>query len=142
MNNSRGFTLVETLLVLLITSLLMLPSMILLFPTMNHIEDKLFINQFKADIQYLQSYALAEKQSIYLQFYPQSGKYQAFINHQLILTKRSFPLGSSMVQTNFQKLTIYPNGSIQPFGTLYFKMHGILKKVTFYIGQGRFDVQE
>jgi competence protein ComGD len=142
MNNNRGFTLVETLLVLLITSLSMLAGIVLLFPTLNHIEDDLFINQFKADIHFFQSYALAENQSVYLQFYPQSGKYQASINHQMILTKRSFPLGTSIVQSNFQMLTIYPNGSIQPFGTLYFKMHGTLKKVTFYIGQGRFDVQE
>ncbi|WP_044022961.1 competence type IV pilus minor pilin ComGD [Bacillus sp. SG-1] len=139
----NGYTMVEMLVVLSISLTLLIFTSILILPIHDTLTRKNFISLLKSDLYYLQSYAINKKEEVSLQFYPYGGKYSGRVVGGESLFVRNLPEGISQIpNSSLSSLTFYPNGNTDRFGSLYYIAGEEQIKVTFQIGQGRFNVQE
>ncbi|WP_168413128.1 competence type IV pilus minor pilin ComGD [Bacillus salacetis] len=137
-----GYTMLEMLIVLSISITLLFISSLSILPFYEHLTKKNFISLFKADLYYLQSYAINKKERVELRFYPYEAKYSGKVMGGENLVVRSLPDGISQRPSSLNSITFYPNGNTDRFGIIYFKAGEDEIKVSFQIGQGRFHVQE
>jgi competence protein ComGD len=137
-----GNTMLEMLLVLAISITLLFLSSISILPLQETLTKKNFISLLKADLYYLQSYALNKNERVMLQFYPYEAKYSAKVIGGKNLLVRNLPEGISQTSNSLNSITFYPNGNTDRFGSIYFMSGEDQIKVSFQIGQGRFYVQE
>jgi competence protein ComGD len=141
--NQRGYTILEMLLVLSISITLLLFTSFSIFPFQKSLTKKNFISLLKADLYYLQSYAINKKEKVVLQFYPYGGRYSGREIGGENLLLRTLPDGISQIpHSSISSITFYPNGNTDRFGTIYYMAGEEQIKVSFQIGQGRFYVQQ
>lgn len=142
-NHSKGFTLIEVLLVL---SILFVITSSVLFVSSSYIQKNsihLFINQFKLDVYHLQSLSVSEGIYSTLVFDSTRTSYTTRKSFYEPLVKRTLPPGVTLSsQSGLSELSFHPNGSIEKFGTFIFNTPNGDLLVKFYIGKGRIAVEE
>ncbi|WP_409251340.1 competence type IV pilus minor pilin ComGD [Bacillus sp. SCS-153A] len=139
----NGYTMLEMLLVLSISITLLFFASFSLLPFYEKLTRMNFTSLLKSDLYYLQSYAINKREEVILQFYPYGGKYTGRVRGGESLFVRNLPEGISQIpNTSLSSITFYPNGNTNRFGTIYYMDGEEQIKVTFQIGQGRFNVQE
>ncbi|WP_456274058.1 competence type IV pilus minor pilin ComGD [Bacillus sp. AK031] len=139
----RGYTLVEMMIVMLIFMTLLFFASFSISPLHQSLIKSSFISQMKADLYYLQSYAINKKERVIVQFYPFGGKYSGRVVGGEGLLVRNLPEGVSQIPNSLKSITFYPNGNTSSFGNIYYTAGGEdVIKLSFQIGQGRFNVEE
>jgi competence protein ComGD len=137
-----GYTLVEMMIVLLISMTLLFFASFSISPFHNSLIKSSFISQLKADLYFLQSYAINKKEMVTLQFYPFIGKYSGSVKGGETLLERELPEGVSQLPNSMNSITFYPNGNTDRFGSINYFAGDDVIKLSFQIGQGRFHVEE
>ncbi|MGE8204500.1 competence type IV pilus minor pilin ComGD [Heyndrickxia sp. NPDC080065] len=142
--SNRGFTLVESLVVLLVISVFMFIGSISVKKLSASIERNNFITQLESDLYYAQSYAMNRHESVLVQFYPYYNQYLAVSkNNNKTLFDRKLPVSIEMLNGGtFTSYMILPDGNISKFGTLKFKWNQKDIKLVFNIGRGRFRIEQ
>jgi len=140
----KGFTLVESLLVLAMFFILSTVTVFSLKPQQSTMEDERFLSQLKADLFFAQNYALSHQQEILIYILPSQHKYVMYrrpdqpplveqsYSTKYLLTEGSLPLSFKFL----------PNGNISKFGSLFIYTSEKMYHLTFLIGRGRFYVTE
>lgn len=139
----RGFTLMEMLIVIGTISIILSFSLFTLKSFTDVVQKRTFIHQLKADIYYAHSYAINRKETVVFSFSPSSNKYEAVLRDSGdLLLRRKFPNSIYIAHTNLESFTITPAGTVSNFGTVTFRQNQQTIKITFYIGRGRFSIEE
>jgi competence protein ComGD len=143
-NSQKGFSLVESLLVL---SIFMIISSITAFSLQPHhsvIEDEAFLSQLQADLLYGQQFAISHQHEVSVVFIPGQYKYEMFIRTELppIVERHystSFYLTEGSIPLYFKFLT---DGNVNKFGSFYIQTKDKSYRLTLLIGKGRFYVTD
>ncbi|MEJ9209946.1 competence type IV pilus minor pilin ComGD [Bacillus smithii] len=139
--NSRGYTLLEALLVLMMISAMLLITVIPYPKMQKQLDKQMFITQLRADMERAQMYALSHQKSVFLRFYS-SEKYVASLSSQEILFTRKVPEGFEFLRGGMDSITFLPTGNTNQFGTIAIKFDHQIIQFTIYIGKGRINVKE
>lgn len=142
-HNEKGFTLLESLLVLSIFILVVSFSMLFLKPHYLILEKHFFFSQLKADLLYAQQYALSTQKQVNVTFSDQNHFYYIRKYNGELLVKRNYSEDISVkAGTQPTSFRYTSRGNINSFGSLYiyFGKEGYL--FTFLIGGGRFYVMK
>ncbi|MCD4838191.1 type II secretion system GspH family protein [Neobacillus sedimentimangrovi] len=143
-NDQRGFTLVESLVVLSIFILLSSVTVFSLKPQYSSMDEKAFFTQLKADLYYAQIYAISHQQEVSVSIFPNQFQYIIWVrpnekpiikrnySTNLYLKEGSIPLAFKFLQ----------DGNIDKFGSFYIQSKKKTYRMTFLIGKGRFYVTE
>lgn len=144
MHKQKGFTLIESLIVLSIFMILTLITTMSIKPQYFIKDDELFIEQLSADLYFAQAYAISHQSETYLAF--KESEYQYIIKtspDQPPLLERQY---SNRIKAYGGTLSLYvkylPDGNISKFGSFYISIGEKLYKYTFLIGKGRFYVTQ
>ncbi|PKR78983.1 hypothetical protein CEY16_04310 [Halalkalibacillus sediminis] len=144
LNKNRGFTLIETLIVL---SILFLISSLIYFPYQLNQKDKTiesFLNQFEKDIYMMQQFSTLHQKRLLLYIEPSNSRYFIVDN----------PLSQPVVDRSYDSaITIELNRFSNPFrfsvngspmgpGTFNIHHQSSSYKITFPFGRGRYYVSE
>jgi competence protein ComGD len=137
--NNKGFTFLEMLLVLMITSLIFFT---MAFPFTNFLDGQKIkedINTLGSDLQVGQSYALTQGSKV--KFKINSTSYQVYVEDKYIQEKE-FHKGVK-VGTNFKDniISYNENGHINQAGTITFTKGDNTKEMVFTIGDGRYVIK-
>jgi competence protein ComGD len=143
-NNQKGFTLIESLVVL---SIFMIISSITAFnlkPQYYMVDDEAFFTQLKADLLFAQQYAISHQHEVTINFMADKHMYYIHENYVLSpLVEREYSPNINVIPGS---LTLYfkflHDGNVSRFGFLYFQTDDKLYRLTVMIGKGRFYVTE
>ncbi|MEH7178733.1 competence type IV pilus minor pilin ComGD [Neobacillus vireti] len=141
-HNQKGFTLIESLIVL---SIFMLISSITAFsfkPQFTSANDKAFISQFKADLYYGQQYAISHQMDVKVIFYENDHLYALVAGTARILERDYSPKITVIQGTIPLYFKFTPNGNVDRFGTMFITTPIKSYRLTVLIGKGRFYVIE
>lgn len=142
LRNEKGFTLIETVLILSIVMVITSSIVFVSTSKLVEAEEKRFFRQFHLDIQKLQSIGIAENKLTNLSFEENGSKYVGkwrdtrLFEHKLPKNIR-LNSGSTLLGVSF-----HPNGTVSQFGTFFFETSKGEKTVTIYIGGGRVNYEE
>lgn len=144
MYNQKGFTLIESLLVLSVFLIISSVTAFSLKPQYMMIDDQSFFTQLKADLFYAQQYAISHQCEVNVIFSETQFKYQVFIRYDLpVLVERNY---SKNMTVYGGSLPLYfrflPSGNASKFGSFFIKTKDKLFRMTILIGEGRFYVVE
>jgi competence protein ComGD len=143
--DSRGFTLIESLVVLSIVAVISFVTIFQINPNRNMLEHHLFLSQLQSDFYIAQQYAISHQQELTVVFDPQQKKYYIRVkyNDDYTIVEKNFPPKVS-VKYGSLPLTfkILPDGNVNQFGSLYIYIGGKEYKLTFLLGKGRFYIVE
>lgn len=143
-NQQKGFTLIESLLVL---SVFMIVSSITAFslkPQHFLIDDNVFLTELKADLLYSQQYAISHHCEVSVMFTENQYEYSIYTRFDLPpIVQRNYSTtikvyGGSL-PLNFKFL---PDGNVSMFGSFFIRTSDKSYRVTVLIGKGRFYVLE
>ncbi|MDQ0156403.1 competence type IV pilus minor pilin ComGD [Robertmurraya andreesenii] len=139
--NEKGFTLIESLIVLSIFLLIISLSSLLLRTQSIQLEKQLFFTQLKADLLYAQQHAITSQKLVSVNFVIPEKFYYIRKQNGEILIKREYS-DKITVSEGSQKLFFryHSNGNISSFGSIYFYIDGERYQMTFQLGRGRFYV--
>lgn len=138
-----GFTLVEMIVVIGTITIILSFSLFTLKSFSDFIEKRTFIHQLKADVYYSHSYALNRRETIIFRFNMTSNMYEVLSRDSgELLIRRKLPQSIQITHTNLHSFTISPTGTVSNFGTITFRHNQDSFKITFYIGRGRFSIEE
>lgn len=142
--NQKGFTLLESLLVLFIVSTMSLILMANITPIYHKKVIETFLNQFEKDMLYAQQYALVNEELVFVLFKSEQNLYKIESNEQEVdlLTRNYHPKIKIEGATLTNKITYISNGSIQKSGTMFISYKDSTYKVIFYLGKGRFNIEK
>ncbi|MFD3447746.1 competence type IV pilus minor pilin ComGD [Microbacteriaceae bacterium 4G12] len=140
----RGFTLLETLLVLFIVSVLATVGYMNLQPIYEHRKIEQFVEQFQQDVIFMQQAALSNNRRYALRLYPEQHKYnitQVGAENATLVRYYDSQLNID-IGTLPQPLTYRENGNINRAGTMYVSYKNRKYSIVFQIGKGRFSYHE
>ncbi|WP_167578579.1 competence type IV pilus minor pilin ComGD [Jeotgalibacillus proteolyticus] len=144
--NTKGFTLIELMVVLLMVSIILSISTAFVFRTYELEEEIRFKNQIVKDLYNAQLVAITGKEPVRLHFYPRSGNYYIFTGSgsgEKLLVKRDFPQTVEMLESStLTSFWFLPSGSTNTFGVMRFKIKNASFAIHYYLGKGRFYVVE
>lgn len=142
----NGFTLIETLIVLMIFSVLSLTATISFKPVEEELIAEQFFDQLQKDILYAQQHAVMIRVPCTLLFDENETGYRiregrANVTQDLI--KRRLPEGMKLItDTLGLKVSFLANGNISASGKIRVVYRQHTYKITFYLGKGRFVVSK
>ncbi|RWR15112.1 competence type IV pilus minor pilin ComGD [Siminovitchia fortis] len=144
LRSNRGFTLLESLIVLTVVSAVLLFGIITVNPAMEWMQKRMFVSQLKADLYHAHSHAINRKERVSVSFSKGDNRYSATGESSGVLFIRDVPhpvkiTGGSLSQLRFH---ITPDGTINHFGVVNFVLDDHPIDLTFHIGRGRFVVKE
>ncbi|MCL6573680.1 MAG: type II secretion system GspH family protein [Bacillus sp. (in: Bacteria)] len=142
--NQKGFTLIESLLVLSIFMIISSVTVFALNPQHTIIEDEAFLTQLKADLYYAQQYAISHQHEVSVVFVPYQYRYSIFSSTNLpVIIDRNYAQSYYLTEGS---LPLYfkflKDGNVNKFGSLFIKTKNKTYRLTFLIGKGRFYVAE
>ncbi|KRG15627.1 competence type IV pilus minor pilin ComGD [Lederbergia galactosidilytica] len=141
--SNKGFTLLEMLIVLSVLSIVLLFSIFTYQSFSETMQRRLFITQLEADLYYAHAHAINRKVRVQIQFSPSNRQYVVVnTGTKETLLQRKFPSTIYIQKSNLTSFTINENGNISNFGTINFQQNQHTIKLTFYIGKGRFSIEE
>jgi competence protein ComGD len=143
-NNQKGFTLIESILVLSIFMIISSVTVFALKPQHTVIEDEAFLTQLKADLYFAQQYAISHQHEVSIVFVPYQYRYIIFIRTDLpVLIERKY---STNFYLNEGSLPLYfkflKDGNVNRFGSIFIQTNNKTYRLTVLIGKGRFYVAE
>lgn len=140
---NKGFTFIEILIVLTVLSIMLIFSIFILRSYSEYMEKRNFIEQLQADLYYLHAYALNNKEAVTVRFSPTGRQYEALSGRpEETIIKKSIPEAIQIVESNIPVFTITPQGTVSNFGKIVFQHHDTRFSLVFYIGRGRFQIEE
>ncbi|MFF2448606.1 competence type IV pilus minor pilin ComGD [Neobacillus sp. NPDC058068] len=142
--NQKGFTLIESLVVLSIFMIISSVTVFSLKPQQPMIEEEAFITQLKADLYYAQNYAISHQHEVSVVFMPSQFKYYMYLRTDIPpFIVRNY---STNIYVNEGSLPLYfkflIDGNVNKFGTLFIQTKRKDYRLTVLIGKGRFYVAE
>lgn len=137
MIKQRGFTLLELLIVLGITSILLLLAVPITFNKLNEMEEKQFLNMFKHDVLYTQSLALSSfDDQVRLRI--QDDYYEILSgNVNEVKTIRKIPSGWHFNTRTINDIAFKNSGTIRKAGTITVTTPHSTYDIVFPPGKGR-----
>src|SRR5437763_4257824 len=143
-SNQKGFTLVESLLVLSIFMIISFITAFSLQPQQSGLEDKAFITQLRADLFYAHQYALSHQEEVSIGIQPHEYKYYLTLKaHWPPIVQRSYSSNISITEGSMPLSFIFlPDGNLNKFGSFFIQTKKKKYRMTFLIGKGRFYVTE
>jgi competence protein ComGD len=143
-NNQKGFTLIESLLVLSIFMIISSITVFSLKPQHSVMEDTAFLTQLKADLYYAQQYAISHQDEVSIVFFPNQYRYSISLRPELpSIINRNY---STNIYINEGSIPLYfkflKDGNVNKFGTFFIQTKNKKYVITFLIGKGRFYVKE
>lgn len=142
--SQKGFTLIESLLVLSIFMIISSITVFYLKPQHSVIEDEAFLTQLQADLLYAQQYAISHQYEVTVVFMPDQYLYYMRLRPDLprfierkYTTKYIIREGS--IPLSFKFLS---DGNVNKFGTFFIYTDKKTYRLTVLIGKGRFYVTE
>lgn len=143
-NNQKGFTLIESLVVLSIFIIISSITVVSIKPQYYMADDETFISQLKADLYYAQQFAISHQKEVKVNFIPNRFRYIIYENNNSpnIVERQYSPnihVSPGSIPLYFKYL---PNGNVDQFGSLFFKSKEKSYRLTILIGKGRFYVAE
>jgi competence protein ComGD len=143
-NDQKGFTLIESLVVLSIFMIISSITVFSLKPQHSLIEDKGFLTQLKSDLYFAQQYAISHQHEVSVVIIPEKYSYYLLLSTDLppILMRNYskniyFTVGSLPLYFKFLS-----DGNVNQFGTLFIQTQNKRYLLTVLIGKGRFYVKE
>jgi competence protein ComGD len=140
--NQKGFTLIESLIVLSIFLIISSITAFSIKPQFHSVNDKAFITQLKADLYYGQQFAIANQMDVKVIFYEHEHMYALIAGSNRIVERTHSPkirVSQGTIQLYFK---FNPNGNVDRFGSLFIRTEQKLYRLTLLIGKGRFYVVE
>ena len=143
-SNQKGFTLIESLVVLSIFLIISSVTAFSLKPQYNMVDDDTFIVQLKADLLYSQQFAISHQRDVIVNIMAEKHMYAIYENNSL----------QRLVERNYsEKINVIPgtiplyfkflkNGNVDRFGSLTIRTNEKRYRMTVLIGRGRFYVVE
>ncbi|MDR6998729.1 competence type IV pilus minor pilin ComGD [Neobacillus niacini] len=142
--NQKGFTLLESLLVLAIFLIISSITVFSVKPQANRMEDETFISQLKADLYFAQQYSISHQHEVTVSF--SENEYNYFIYERTDLPRLVERYYSSDIHVYPGTLPLYfrflSDGNISKFGSFTIVTKDKQYRITFLIGKGRFYVTE
>lgn len=143
-HNQKGFTLIESLLVLSIFMIISSITVFSLKPQHTVIEDAAFLTQLQADLLYAQQYAISHQHEVSVVIMPNQYIYYMYLRTELppIVERNystNFYLNEGTIPLNFKFLH---DGNVNKFGSFFIQTKNKNYQLTFLIGKGRFYVKE
>lgn len=138
----NGFTFIELLLVLLITSILTLIGTNLSFATLHKQYEKQFFSTLTEDLRYIQNISISDEQADARIFFD-STFYKITTNQSSSpsLTK-SLPKGWKINDGTFKNIIFNSNGTLRHSGTIHIRTPQADFKVVFPLGKGSYYVSK
>lgn len=140
--NNKGFTLIESLVVLSILAIVTSFTFIVSQP--DRLQINYFFSQLKADLFVTQQYAISHGQEITFSIDPNNHLY--YVRDRMssrYIIKRNYSekimIETGTLPMSFKYLT---NGNASLSGTLLFRIEGELYKFTILLGRGRFKIEK
>lgn len=140
--NQKGFTLIESLIVLSIFLIISSITAFSIKPQYYSAVDKAFISQLKADLFYGQQYAMANQKEVKVIFYEHEHRYLISTVTQQLVERNHSPMITVTQGTIQLFFRFNSNGNVDRFGTLYIRTQQTNYRLTLLIGKGRFYVME
>ncbi|MBS4176353.1 competence type IV pilus minor pilin ComGD [Lederbergia citrea] len=142
-HKENGFTLLEILIVICVMTVLLSFSFFTIKSFSELMQKRAFISQIQSDLYYAHSYALSRRETVTVRFSILSNQYEAISGHSReIIVQRKIPKPIKLENSNVPSFIITPEGNVSNFGTVFFRLNDKRLKLTFFIGRGRFLVQE
>ncbi|KGX85030.1 hypothetical protein N783_15410 [Pontibacillus marinus BH030004 = DSM 16465] len=145
LHNSKGFTLVEMLVVLFIWSVF-IGIMITLSPSLFHKQkEEAFMEQFQADVLWVQQQTMTTRTHYSIIFLPEEKTYRILKNRFFIVETRTLPNDweVSFSYTSLDRhIRFDVSGSILESGSIQFLTPTKKFKVVFPVGKARYYVLE
>lgn len=143
-NKQKGFTLIESLLVLSIFMIISSITAFSLKPQYFRIEDNVFLTQLQADLLYGQQYAISHHCEVIVMFSEYKNEYSLNIRYDLPpIVERSYTaqikVENGTLPLNFKFLS---DGNVNKFGSFFIRTSDKSYRFTVLIGKGRFYVIE
>jgi competence protein ComGD len=142
LRNQKGFTLIESLIVLSIFLIISSITAFSIKPQYYSATDKAFISQLKADLYYGQQYAIANQMEVKVIFYEHEHRYLISTGSKQLVERNHSPTITVTQGTIQLVFKFNPNGNVDRFGTLYIRTQQKNYRLTLLIGKGRFYVME
>ncbi|WP_066365756.1 competence type IV pilus minor pilin ComGD [Neobacillus fumarioli] len=144
MNNQRGFTLTESLIVLSIFMILTSITVFSLKPQRSVLEEAAFFTQLKADLYYAQTYAISHQHEVSVTIMPSEYKYYMYVNTSSPpIVERTYSANFYITEGSLPlTFRFMPDGNISKFGSIIIQSEKKKYLLTFLIGKGRFYVKE
>jgi competence protein ComGD len=145
MNNAqKGFTLIESLVVLSIFMIISSITVFSLKPQHSIIEDESFLTQLKRDLYFAQQYAISHQHEVSVVINPEQYRYYFILRTELppILVRnysKNISLTEGSIPLYFKFLG---DGNVNKFGTIFIQTKNKKYLLTVLIGKGRFYVKE
>lgn len=140
MNNAKGYTLLELIIVIMMLSIIIL----IVVPSFTSISEahevEHFLEQLQNDLYFAQATALSRGKPVMLDFQPSRSRYQVRMSNQAILS-RDYPTHFTVEKGSMDtRVEFNANGNIRFIGTMFIETQRGKYKLTFQLGKGRFDV--
>jgi competence protein ComGD len=140
-NSNKGYTLVETLLVLSTFLLIVTLSVQLLPTSIEKMKVKQFVKQIEGDLYYAQAYAMSHESSIFI--YLHNEYYEMYSVKEGTIFKKTVP---SIIQfkdgTLGLNIAFRSTGTAIASGVAYIHSEQERYKLTVYVGTGRFKLEK
>ncbi|MBS4194648.1 competence type IV pilus minor pilin ComGD [Lederbergia citri] len=139
-----GFTLLEVMIVITVMTIILSFSFFTLTSFWALMQKNMFLNQLQSDLYYAHAYALNRQETINFRFTRITQQYEAASkDSNKMIIQRKLPAAINIDrETNLSSFTITPDGNVSNFGTMILNVKGKKVKITFYIGRGRFLIEE
>ena len=141
--NSKGFTLVELLAVLLLMTVLITISTAFVYRSLQADEEMAFKQQLTKDLLQAHLLAVTSKEHISVYFYQTPSTYiiRSSSNSNYLL-KRDLPSTVKVLPTStLTTFRFLPTGSTSSFGVIRFSVNNEPYSIHYYLGKGRFYVE-
>ncbi len=142
--NQKGFTLIESLVVLSIFMIISSITVFSLKPQHSAMEDEAFLTQLKADLYYAQQYAISHQHEVSVVFVPEQYRYNMFLRPELPpIVQRNYSTNIYLTEGSIPLYFKFLNdGNVNKFGTFIIQTKNKIYVITVLIGKGRFYVKE
>lgn len=143
--DSRGFTLIETLVVLSIVAVISTVTIFQINPNKNMFDHHLFLSQLQSDFYLAQQYAISHQQELTVVFDLQQKRYyiRVIFDGGFTVVEKKFPPNVSLKNGSLPlTFKILPDGNVNQFGSLNIYIGGKEYRLTFLLGKGRFYIVE
>src|SRR5699024_3307685 len=135
----NGFTFIELLLVLMITSIFTVIGGKISFSTLEKQYEKQFFHVLTEDLRYIQNLALSDAYTeARITFNPTS--YRVTTNQSHPNFDRKYPSGWTFEENAFNRIIFNSNGTLRSSGTVLLKSNSKQYKVVFPLGKGSYYV--
>lgn len=142
LNQNKGFTLIEVLLVLTIVILIYTLPLLNLKPLFQQEKIDQFFVQLEKDLLFAQQYAISHNTAVRVMFFHDSRFYDVIPlkTNKTILVRNYDPNIRIVQSTTGYYVTYRSNGNVMKSGTIQIYFEDDIYNVTFMLGKGRFNV--